>query len=39
MARWPRHFWTSFFTYGIIFGGFPLLCWLAYAWVQQLWIF
>ena len=37
MARWPRHVWTSIFTYGLIFIGFPLLCFLAYAWVQQ-WI-
>jgi hypothetical protein len=34
MARWPRHFWTTLFTYGLIFVGFPLLCWLAYAWVR-----
>jgi hypothetical protein len=38
MARWPRHFWTSIFTYGVIFVMFPLLCWLAYAWVQG-WLF
>ncbi|QDT75356.1 hypothetical protein I41_45660 [Lacipirellula limnantheis] len=34
MARWPRHFWTTLFTYGIIFIGFPVLCWLAYTWVR-----
>jgi len=34
MARWPRHFWTTLFTYGIIFIGFPVLCWLAYRWVR-----
>ena len=34
MARWPRHIWTSIFTYGVIFVMFPVLCWLAYAWVQ-----
>lgn len=34
MARWPRHYWTSIFTYGVIFVMFPVLCWLAYAWVQ-----
>jgi hypothetical protein len=34
MARWPRHVWTTIFTYGLIFVGFPLLCWLAYAWVH-----
>ena len=38
MARWPRHVWTSIFTYAIIFLLFPALCLLAYAWVQQ-WIF
>ncbi len=39
MARWPRNFWTSVITYGIIFVMFPVLCLLAYAWVQQMWIF
>ncbi len=39
MARWPRHVWTSLFTYGVIFVAFPMLCLLAYAWVQQWWIF
>ena len=34
MARWPRHFWTTLFTYGIIFIGFPVLCWWAYRWVR-----
>lgn len=34
MARWPRHIWTTLFTYGAIFILFPLLGWLAYAWVQ-----
>jgi hypothetical protein len=38
MARWPRHVWTSIFTYAIVFLLFPALCLLAYAWVQQ-WIF
>jgi hypothetical protein len=38
MARWPRHVWTSLFTYGTVFVLFPLLCWLAYAWVHG-WIF
>ena len=37
MARWPRHVWTTIFTYLVIFIGFPLLCWLAYAWVQGGW--
>jgi hypothetical protein len=39
MARWPRTFWTSLFTYAAVFFGFPLLCLLAYAWVRGLWIF
>lgn len=34
MARWPRNFKTTIFTYAIIFLGFPLLCFLAYAWIQ-----
>jgi hypothetical protein len=34
MARWPRHVWTTIFTYGLIFLGFPLLAWIAYAWVR-----
>ena len=38
MARWPRHIWTSIFTYGVVFVMFPILCWLAYAWVQG-WLF
>ena len=38
MARWPRQVWTTIFTYGLIFAGFPLLAWLAYAWVRG-WIF
>jgi hypothetical protein len=38
MARWPRHLWTTIFTYGTIFVLFPILCWLAYAWVQG-WLF
>ena len=38
MARWPRHVWTSIFTYATVFVLFPLLCWLAYAWVRG-WIF
>src|SRR5262245_57839265 len=33
MARWPRHVWTSIFTYATVFVLFPLLCLLAYAWV------
>lgn len=38
MARWPRHVWTTLFTYLAVFLGFPLLCWLAYAWVRG-WLF
>jgi hypothetical protein len=38
MARWPRNVWTTLFTYGAIFLLFPLLAWLAYAWVQG-WLF
>jgi hypothetical protein len=38
MARWPRHVWTSIFTYAAVFVLFPLLCLLAYAWVRG-WIF
>ena len=38
MARWPRHAWTSVFTYGAVFVLFPVLCWLAYAWVRG-WLF
>ena len=38
MARWPRHIWTTLFTYGTMFVLFPLLCWLAYAFVQG-WLF
>jgi hypothetical protein len=34
MARWPRHVWTSIVTYLTIFGLFPLLCYLAWAWVR-----
>jgi len=34
MARWPRHAWTTLFTYAAVFVLFPLLCWLAYAWVR-----
>jgi len=40
MARWPRSVWTTIFTYGTVFVIFPLLCWLAYAFVQgRLWPF
>lgn len=34
MARWPRKLWTTLFTYGLIFVGFPVLAWLFYAWVR-----
>ena len=38
MARWPKHIWTTLFTYGLIFVGFPLLCLLALAFVRG-WLF
>ena len=34
MARWPRHAWTTLFTYAIIFVGFPTLCLLFWMWVR-----
>ncbi|HRX77576.1 MAG TPA: hypothetical protein P5307_00875 [Pirellulaceae bacterium] len=34
MARWPRHAWTTLFTYGSIFVFFPILAVLAYGYVQ-----
>jgi hypothetical protein len=34
MARWPRHTWTSIYTYASVFVLFPLLCLLAYGWVR-----
>lgn len=34
MARWPEHAWTTIFTYGLIFIGFPLLCLLLWQWVR-----
>jgi hypothetical protein len=34
MARWPRRAWTTIFTYGAVFVLFPILCWLAYLFVQ-----
>jgi hypothetical protein len=34
MARWPKHAWTTVFTYGLIFVLFPLLALLAYLWVR-----
>jgi hypothetical protein len=34
MARWPKHLWTTLFTYGVIFVGFPLLAFLLWAWVR-----
>ncbi len=34
MARWPRHTWTTIFTYLTIFVLFPLLCYLAYRFIQ-----
>jgi hypothetical protein len=34
MARWPEHAWTTLFTYGVIFIGFPLLSLLLWSWVR-----
>ena len=34
MARWPRHSWTTPYTYLAVFILFPLCCALAYAWVN-----
>jgi hypothetical protein len=34
MARWPEHVWTTLFTYGVIFFGFPALCFLFWLWVR-----
>lgn len=39
MARWPLRTWTTMVTYGLIFAGFPLLCWLAWAFVRGRWPF
>jgi hypothetical protein len=38
MARWPRSVRTTIFTYGTVFVFFPVLCWLAYAFIQG-WLF
>jgi hypothetical protein len=37
MARWPKTVWTTFFTYVVVFVGFPLLCLLAFRWVRGDW--
>jgi hypothetical protein len=37
MARWPEHIWTTLFTYGVIFIGFPLLCFVTWMWVRGGW--
>jgi hypothetical protein len=34
MARWPENSWTTLVTYGLVLVLFPVLCLLAYAWVQ-----
>ena len=34
MARWPRHRWTTFFTYGTILVLFPILAWAAFKYVR-----
>ncbi len=38
VARWPRRTWTTVFTYVAIYAIFPLLCLLAYAFVNG-WLF
>lgn len=38
MARWPRNYWTTLYTYLVIFIGFPVLCLLAYGFVRG-WFF
>lgn len=35
MARWPRHVWTTIFTYITIFVLFPIICLLAVLWVRR----
>jgi hypothetical protein len=39
MARWPRRTWTTIYTYAAMFVGFPILAYLAWAWVRGLWPF
>jgi hypothetical protein len=39
MARWPRHTWTSLYTYAAVFVLFPILGILAYTWVRGGWPF
>ena len=34
MARWPRNYWTTVFTYSAIFVLFPVLCYLAWLFVR-----
>jgi hypothetical protein len=34
MARWPRQAWTTIYTYAAVFVLFPILCYLAWLWVQ-----
>jgi hypothetical protein len=34
MARWPRQTWTTILTYLLILVGFPILCALAYGFVN-----
>jgi hypothetical protein len=34
MGRWPQERRMSLVTLALVFVGFPLLAWLAYAWVR-----
>ena len=34
MAQWPDNKFTTWFTYGLVFVGFPILCWLAWLWMK-----
>ena len=33
MFRWPDKLVTVVLAYGLVFVGFPLLCYLSYLWV------
>lgn len=34
MAQWPDNKYTTWFTYLMVFVGFPLLCWLSWWWLK-----
>lgn len=34
MAHWPDNRFTTWFTYLIVFVGFPILCWLSWWWLR-----